>query len=167
MPVDNEQQAGLLQTLVDTTSIHLIVPGLFRFKNMAHFAQLDENNIVTAVLAVGNDDIQNLPFPQSESLGVVFLNSIFPNTVWKQTSYNNNFRVRYAGMDMVFHPSTDTYPHGYFVHQKPYEYFVWDNEACDWIPPEPYPTTGRTYFWSHEAYSWIPNGPVPFTQIGE
>jgi S-adenosylhomocysteine hydrolase len=50
---------------------------------MAHFARLDENNIVLEVIVVNNDDIQNLPFPESESVGIAYLNSFLPEANWK------------------------------------------------------------------------------------
>jgi hypothetical protein len=78
-------------------------------KSMAHFAKLDENNVVLEVHVVNNDDIQNLPFPQSEAVGIAFLNSFLPAATWKQTSYNNNFRFRYAGIDGTFHPECGEY----------------------------------------------------------
>lgn len=120
---------------------------------MAHFAQLDENNIVTNVLVVGNDDIQNLPFPQSEPLGVTFLQNLFPNTTWKQTSYNNNFRIRYAGIGYKFH--ADCGEHGGFAPPARYDYFVFDAAQCLWVPPIPYPTDGIKYYWSDSERSWL------------
>lgn len=70
---------------------------------MAHFAKLDANNVVTEVIVVNNAVVENLPFPESEPLGVAFCQSIFgADTTWKQTSYNNNFRVRYASPGYKF-----------------------------------------------------------------
>jgi hypothetical protein len=120
---------------------------------MAHFAQLDENNIVTSVLVVGNEDIQNLPFPQSESLGVTFLQNLLPNTTWKQTSYNNNFRFRYASIGYTFYPDCGEY--GGFAPPAPYNYFIFDATTCSFIPPVPYPDDGFKYYWIDEARSWI------------
>ena len=68
---------------------------------MAHFVKLNSDNIVIDVLVVSNDDIQNLPFPESEPLGVAFLQKLFgeeDGITWKQTSYNRNFRGNYAGI---------------------------------------------------------------------
>ena len=60
---------------------------------MAHFAQLDGNNQVIQVIVVNNSDCGDLPFPESEPVGVAFCQSIFGgNTKWVQTSYNSNFR---------------------------------------------------------------------------
>jgi len=70
---------------------------------MAHFAKLDANDVVTEVIVINNDVVQNLPFPESEPIGVAFCQSLYgADTVWKQTSYNGNFRVRYAGIGYKF-----------------------------------------------------------------
>lgn len=77
---------------------------------MAHFAKLDENNVVLEVIVVNNEALQNLPFPESEPIGVEFCQSLFgANTVWKQTSYNGNFRGRYAGISDVYDPVKDEF----------------------------------------------------------
>lgn len=120
---------------------------------MAHFAQLDENNKVVNVLVVSNDDTQNLPFPESEEVGVAFLNSFLPPAAYKQTSFNHNFRVRYAGIGYTFMPELGE--HGAFVPPKPYDYFVLDVEKCEWVPDVPYPTDGFDYAWRHDIRSWV------------
>jgi hypothetical protein len=77
---------------------------------MAHFAQLDANNIVTEVIVVNNEVIQNLPFPESEPIGVEFCQSLYgAGTVWKQTSYNGNFRGIYAGIGFTYDPVKDVF----------------------------------------------------------
>lgn len=77
---------------------------------MAHFAQLDANNVVTQVIVVNNAVIEDLPFPESEPLGVAFCQSLFgTDTVWKQTSYNANFRGTYAGINYTYNAVTDTF----------------------------------------------------------
>jgi hypothetical protein len=77
---------------------------------MAYFAKLNENNIVTEVLAVTNETIDFLEFPESEPVGIAFLQSLYgENTVWKQTSYNSNFRVHYAGIGMEYYPDLDAF----------------------------------------------------------
>jgi hypothetical protein len=121
---------------------------------MAHFAQLDENNIVTNVFVVGNDDVQNLPFPQSEPLGIAFLQNLLPDTTWKQTSYNNNFRIRYAGIGDKFHAEYGG-EHGCFVPPALYDYFVFDAAKCFWVPPVPYPTDNNRYYWSDRKRAWL------------
>ena len=126
---------------------------------MAHFAKLDENNVVLEILVVSNDDINNLPFPESEAVGVTFLNSFLPAATWKQTSYNDNFRFRYAGIGFVFHPECGE--HGGFAAPKEYDYFVWSESVCNWIPPIPYPADDVEYYWNHIHHQWS-----PVTQMG-
>jgi len=76
---------------------------------MAHFAKI-ENNIVTQVIVVNNEVIENKDFPESEPIGVNFCKSLYGNeTEWLQTSYNANFRGQYAGIGMTYDPATDTF----------------------------------------------------------
>jgi hypothetical protein len=77
---------------------------------MAHFAQLDENNVVLRVIVVDNDVIENLPFPESEPIGVEFCQSLYgEDTIWKQTSYHANFRGLFAGIGLVYDPVKDEF----------------------------------------------------------
>lgn len=76
---------------------------------MAHFAQLDENNVVRQVLVVNNEDCAGGDFPASESVGQEFLASLGLAGVWKQTSYNHNFRGRYAGIGFVYDAGLDEF----------------------------------------------------------
>lgn len=77
---------------------------------MAHFAELDENNVVLRVVVVNNDVIQNLPFPESEPIGVEFCQSLYgEDTIWKQTSYHANFRGLFAGIGLVYDPVKDEF----------------------------------------------------------
>ena len=124
---------------------------------MAHFAKIDSlTNKVLEVNVVNNDDIGNLPFPESEPVGIAFLapwNT--PGTYWAQTSYNGSFRVRYAGIGSVFYPDCTATPHGGFGNEKPYEDWVFDESQCLWIPPVPYPDDGKAYEWDQETHSWV------------
>lgn len=77
---------------------------------MAHFAKLDANNVVTEVIVVNNAVVEDLPFPESEPLGVAFCQSLYgADTVWKQTSYNANFRGAYAGIGYTYDAEMDTF----------------------------------------------------------
>jgi hypothetical protein len=102
---------------------------------MAHFARLDENNIVVEVLVVANEDIQNLPFPESEAIGIAYLNSFLPEANWKQTSYNHNFRVHYAGAGSKFYPEFGE--HGGFDNIKLSDREVFDAATLTWSMPQP------------------------------
>lgn len=76
---------------------------------MAHFAQLDDNNIVQQVIVVSNDDCGGGDFPASEPVGQAFIASLGFSGVWKQTSYNHNFRGRYAGIGSIYDAELDEF----------------------------------------------------------
>lgn len=118
---------------------------------MANFAQLDGSYIVTEVIVVNNETINNLPFPESEPAGVAFLQSLFGSTtVWKQTSYNANFRKNYAGIGYTYDPVLDA-----FIAPQPYPSWVLNTTTCQWQAPVPYPDDGKTYIWDEATLSWI------------
>ena len=76
---------------------------------MAHFAQLDENNIVLQVIVVHNNELLDNGV-ESEAKGIAFCQSLFgANTIWKQTSYNANFRGTYAGIGYTYDPINDVF----------------------------------------------------------
>lgn len=66
---------------------------------MAHFAKI-ENGVVTNVIVVNNETLNNLEFPESEPIGQEFIASLGFDGEWLQTSYNGNFRNAYAGLGM-------------------------------------------------------------------
>ena len=123
---------------------------------MAHFAQLDDNNVVTQVIVVGNSDTSDADGVESESIGVAFCQSLLgANTNWKQTSYNGNMRVRYAGIGYSYNESLNA-----FVTPQPYASWTLDNATADWVSPlgaEPTLTdeqiaAGSYYTWDESAY---------------
>lgn len=75
---------------------------------MAHFAELDENNNVTQVIVVHNNELL-VDGVETESKGVDFLESLFGHRRWKQTSYNGNMRGRYAGIGMKYDSERDEF----------------------------------------------------------
>jgi hypothetical protein len=76
---------------------------------MAHFAEVTEQNEILQVIVVSNDDIDNLPFPDSEPVGQAFIASLGIQGDWLQTSYNGNFRGTYAGIGYTFNASLGEY----------------------------------------------------------
>jgi hypothetical protein len=115
---------------------------------MAHFAELDDNNIVLRVIVVSDDDCDRKPFPESCLIGSALLNKFFGGK-WKQTSYNNNFRKSFAGIGMEYDESNDV-----FIHIKPYP--SWSlNENFDWQAPVPCPSGDKLYYWSEETQTWV------------
>jgi hypothetical protein len=116
---------------------------------MAHFAQIDENNIVQQIIVVSNENCGNLDFPESELIGQGFINSIGLEGNWKQTSYNATFRKRYAGLDDVYDESRDA-----FLPIKPFPSWVLNEETCLWNSPIPIPNQESMFAWDEENLRW-------------
>lgn len=76
---------------------------------MAHFARV-ENNIVREVIVVNNEVIKDANGVEQESIGIAFCKSLYgQDTEWLQTSYNGNFRGRYAGSGMIYDAQKDEF----------------------------------------------------------
>jgi hypothetical protein len=116
---------------------------------MAHFAQLDENNVVTQVIVVHNNELLDNGV-ESEAKGILFCQSLFPGTVWKQTSYNGTMRKNYAGIGFTHDAARDA-----FIPPRPYPSWLLDEFSCDWTAPIPCPTDGKRYRWDESAMSWV------------
>ena len=116
---------------------------------MAHFAKIDENKIVQQVIVVNNSDCGNLEFPESESIGQSFINSIGLTGTWKQTSYNSNFRKNYAGMGYTYDESRNA-----FIPVKPYPSYILNEDTCQWDAPIPRPNDNKFYDWDEENLTW-------------
>jgi hypothetical protein len=112
---------------------------------MAHYAFLDENNIVTEVI-VGIDETELIEGTTPE---VWYSN--FRGQVCKRTSYNGNYRKNYAGLGFTYDAGLDA-----FIAPKPFESWTLDEETCRWEAPTPYPTDGFTYFWNEAELAWEP-----------
>jgi hypothetical protein len=114
---------------------------------MAHFAEINESNIVVRVIAVADSDCGGGQYPQSDPIGAEFCNRLLGG-VWKQTSYNNNFRKQYAGVGYRFDAENDR-----FIQPQPFPSWQLDDNG-DWQAPVPYPTEGN-YYWDELAQSWV------------
>jgi hypothetical protein len=117
---------------------------------MAHFAKLDENNIVLEVHCVHNNELL-VNGVESEAKGVAFLvmwSDGYP--FWKQTSYNGNIRKNYAGIGYTYDAARDA-----FISPKPYASWVLDESTCQWVASISYPTDGNIYSWDESTLSWI------------
>ncbi len=118
---------------------------------MAHFAQIDENNIVVSVIVVDNKDTADANGVEKEYIGAAFCERVLGGT-WKQTSYNGNKRKNYAGIGYTYQADIDA-----FVPPKPYASWTLDANA-QWQPPTPMPTDGTIespYTWDEATTSWI------------
>jgi hypothetical protein len=99
---------------------------------MAHFAQLNDQNIVQQVIVI-SDDVAPDPAPDNEAQGQAFIADILRLAgEWKQTSYNSNFRGHYAGIGYIYDPDRDA-----FIPPEPPDSIGFDEDTLTWIMPEP------------------------------
>jgi hypothetical protein len=113
---------------------------------MAHFAKLNESNIVIQVIVVANEELLENGM-ELETKGIEFCKSLFGGN-WKQTSYNGNSRKQYAGIGHTYDVVNDV-----FISPKPFASWALDSNF-DWQPPTPQPVEGR-WNWNEETLSWI------------
>ena len=114
---------------------------------MAHFAQLDENNVVTQVIVVHNNELMDNG-QESEAKGIAFCQSLFGGT-WKQTSYNGNIRKNYAGIGYTYDSGRDA-----FIPPKPFNSWLLNETTCLWEAPVVMPEDGQSYYWDEPTISW-------------
>jgi hypothetical protein len=108
---------------------------------MAHWAEIDENNIVTRVLVGNNNDPNNDEGYQwlIDNLG----------GRWVKTSYNGNIRKNYAGSGYYYNEDLDA-----FIPPKPYPSWILNEDTALWESPTSYPNDGESYIWNEETTSW-------------
>ena len=116
---------------------------------MAHFAQLDDNNVVINVIVVANKDTSDANGNEIEAIGVAFCQSLVPGR-WVKTSYNGNFRKRYACIGGTYDAALDV-----FLYPKPFPSWVFNNQTTDWEAPIPKPNDGKLYNWEEATQSWV------------
>jgi len=124
---------------------------------MAHFAELDGNNVVTRVVVVGND-IETAAGPLGTNDmhvdGETWCHNFFKGGTWKQTSYNHNFRKQYCGKGYTFDSAKDK-----FICPQPFTSWALDGND-DWQAPVTIPTdTGtkedpRFISWDEAGLKW-------------
>ena len=124
---------------------------------MAHFAELNSSNEVLRVIVVSNEDV-NANGGDQHADAETFVTTIVPHStggvVWKQTSYNDNFRKQYAGIGYTYDASKNK-----FIEPKPYT--SWSlNSSDDWEAPTAYPDDGKLYYWNETNTQWeeVTNG---------
>ena len=117
---------------------------------MAHFAQLDENNIVIQVIVVSNADLLDDNGIEQENLGVAVCEAVVGSGNWKQTSYNGNFRKKYAAIGDAYQPDVDVF----YNPVGPFPSWVLDANY-DWQAPTPRPDDGNDYYWDEESLVWV------------
>ena len=128
---------------------------------MAHFAQIDSDNIVTNVIVVGNEDCLDSDNNESEAVGIAFCQDLLgADTNWVQTSYNNNIRFRYAGIGYKYDSTNDV-----FYPLPPYP--SWGLNTSTWVWDAPVampddagvddvdnPTEFISYDWDEGSTTW-------------
>jgi hypothetical protein len=114
---------------------------------MAHFAQLDENNVVTQVIVVANAELLDNGV-ESEAKGVAFCHSLFGGK-WRQTSYSGGFRGRFAGIGYRYDADADV-----FISPQPFPSWTLD-ASHDWQPPTPMPADDNLYRWDEPTLAWV------------
>ena len=120
---------------------------------MAHFAELDNSNIVKRVVVVGND-VETAAGPLGANDmhvdGETWCINFFKGGNWKQTSYNNNFRKQYAGKGYTFDSAKDK-----FISPQPFDSWALDGND-DWQSPVTYPTdtTDKKISWDEAGQKW-------------
>lgn len=112
---------------------------------MAHFAKLNENNLVIAVHCVANSALDE---NDEEISGIAFLTALHNYPLWKQTSFNGNIRKQYAGIGYTYDAINDV-----FIAPQPYPSWSLDNNF-DWQPPTPQPEEGK-WRWDEDSLSWL------------
>ena len=117
---------------------------------MAHYAQIDENNIVTQVIVIDNKDTADANGVEKEYIGAAYCERLFGGT-WKQTSYNATIRKNYAGIGYKYQSDIDA-----FVAPKPYASWTLDANA-QWQAPTARPTDEKMYSWDEATTAWVLN----------
>ena len=116
---------------------------------MAHFAKIGLNNKVINVVSVHNNELLDANGVEQEVLGCQFLEGITGWAVWKQTSYNANFRKHFAGIGYTYDEDRDA-----FIAPKPFNSWVLNEETCNWEAPVAKPDDENKYIWSEENQQW-------------
>jgi hypothetical protein len=118
---------------------------------MAHFAQIDENNIVIQVIVINNQVLLESDNTESEIKGIDFCESLYGHRNWVQTSYNQNMRYNYAGIGYTWDPDNNAF-------YAPQPYPSWSlTQDYIWEAPIPYPEDGspeKIYAWDEENQEW-------------
>jgi hypothetical protein len=115
---------------------------------MAHFAQIDSNNIVQQVIVVNNTELLDENGQESESKGIQFCESLLGG-FWVQTSYNATFRKNFAGIGYTFDRVRQA-----FIPPKPYNSWMLNEDTCHWDSPVSMPSDGEIYVWNEDTLSW-------------
>ena len=120
---------------------------------MAHFAELNSDNIVQRVIVVGNADCLDSDGEESEAVGIAFCRSVFgTDTIWRQTSYNRNMRGIFAGIGCTYDITVDK-----FFPPQPFPSWILDKSTGKWNAPVAQPSNEnytKTWKWDEDNRRW-------------
>ena len=116
---------------------------------MAHFAKIGLNNKVIEVLSVHNNELLDANGVEQEVNGIDFLTKLTGWAIWKQTSYNNNFRKNHAGIGYTYDEDRDA-----FISPKPYNSWILNETTCQWEAPVIKPELTQEQIDNKSYYSW-------------
>ena len=119
---------------------------------MAHFAKLDKNNRVIEVNVVRNEDCDGGEYPDSEPIGIQFLEGMGLEGTWKQTSRSGSFRGNYAGMGYIYDEELDAF----YEENPPFPSWTLNTETFRYEAPVAYPENAQGgMHWNEEEQQWV------------
>lgn len=122
---------------------------------MSHWAELDENNVVTRVVVCDNND------PNGDEGYQWLVDNL--GGKWVQTSYNHNFRFRFAGVGFTYNEELDA-----FIEPSPYPSWIIDQNTTEWVAPVPKPSnTDAIYVWDEDKKEWVTYEPIGSDQVSD
>jgi hypothetical protein len=98
---------------------------------MAHFAKLDENNMVVDITGVDNIWLDGKDYPEADEIGSAYLNAHGFEGRWIQTSYTSSFRKNFAAIGHIYNEENDCF----YLEEKAHEEMIWDADNWRWVPP--------------------------------
>jgi len=116
---------------------------------MATFAKIGLNNKVIEVLSVHNNELLDSNGVEQENIGIDFLTKLTGWAIWKQTSYNGNFRKNHAGIGYTYDEDRDA-----FIPPKPFNSWILNETTCLWEAPVALPDIENRYNWNEETQQW-------------
>ena len=115
---------------------------------MAHFAQLNADNVVTKVIVIANEEITDSEDVEQEEIGQIFCTALLGGN-WMQTSYNHSFRKNFAGVGFKYDESKDA-----FIPPQPFASWLLNESTCIWEAPVSIPDNENIYIWNEETTNW-------------
>lgn len=116
---------------------------------MAHYAELDQNNIVVRVVVISNDDIK-VAGVESEDKGKELCSKLFKKEKWVQTSYSASKRGRFAAIGDTYDETLDA-----FIAPRPFESWTLDKKILSWVAPKSKPETIFPCYWNEKTMEWV------------